>query len=149
MRSGPRFVTNFCCRARQPMAEPRLMHGCTVFKPRTIMTCVAESTPTRPTRAGTAERRLRANQEKAWHRPPTTAMPVLSPQIAALFLVIGALLRAESCQRTRRPRIMTKQSRTRCRVQQQEDGENHLLSWRFLLSPGRGKLLIDSGGMMI
>ena len=38
--------------------------------PRTIMTCVAESTPTRPTRAGTAERRLRPNQEKAWHRPP-------------------------------------------------------------------------------
>jgi hypothetical protein len=29
---------------------------------------------------------------------------------------------------------MTKQSRTRSRVQQQQDGENPLTSWRFLLS---------------
>jgi hypothetical protein len=49
-------------------ARPTMAAG--VFKPRTIMTCVAESMPTRPTRAGTAERRLRPNQEKAWHRPP-------------------------------------------------------------------------------
>ena len=58
-------------------------------------------------------------------------MQVLSPQIAALFPADCALLRAERCQRTRRPQIMTKQSRTRSRVQQQQDWKNHLISWRF------------------
>src|SRR6516225_8454976 len=58
-------------------------------------------------------------------------MQVLSPQIAALFPADCALLRAERCQRTQRPQIMTKQSRTRSRVQQQQDWKNHLISWRF------------------
>jgi hypothetical protein len=34
-----------------------------------VSTCVVESTLTRPTRAGAQERRLRPNQERAWHRP--------------------------------------------------------------------------------
>src|SRR5215469_8122328 len=48
---------------------------------------------------------------------------------------IASLLRAERYQRTRRPRIMTKLSRTRSRARQQQDRENPLIAWRFLLSP--------------
>ena len=75
-------------------------------------------------------------------------------QIAALFPADWALLRAERCQRTRRPQIMTKQSRTRSRVQQQQYWKNHLISWRSP-QPGTGsemtvtKLLIDGGGIVI
>jgi len=62
------------------------------------------------------------------------ASPQCQPYLRKLRLY-SCLLRAKSCQRTRRPQVMTQQSPTRCRVQQQEDGENHLISWRFLLSP--------------
>src|SRR6516225_6509754 len=75
-------------------------------------------------------------------------MQVLSPQIAALFPADCALLRAERCQRTRRPQIMTKQSRTRSRVQQQQDWKNHLISWRFCGAPA-GELCRTQAGQEI
>jgi len=135
------WVVGLCalwCKTNRVILLCALKNGVSLFAASERI-CVAESTPTRPPPARGPERWLRPNQEKAWHRPPTTAMPVLSPQIAALFPADCALLRAKSCQRTRKPRAMTPQSRARFRMQQQEDGENHLISWRFLLSPAQDR----------
>src|SRR6516225_3052092 len=59
--------------------------------------------------------------------------PARSSLVSSL---VADQLRA-SGHRTQRPRVMTKQSRTPCRVQKQREGENRLVSWRFLLSRRR------------